>query len=271
MNTASHITNLNGKVAIITGGATGIGLAIALELAKEHTKICIASTNKVRLEEAKATIIQAGGKCIAVQCDVSSRKSVLDLRDEVKRTLGPVDLLFCNAGVTTGGPYLDHRPEDWDWVYGVVFGGVANCVQTFYPDMCTQRSGQIVLTGSQAGMVPDWFTLHGPYTAAKAAVHALGTALRPEAAGHNVGVTVVIVAGTLTDITKSERSRPEKFGEPLVVQGMKKREARRISPEEVAERTLRGVKENAAFVATHPELKTLTKEYFNRILAAYDK
>lgn len=120
-------------------------------------------------------------------------------------------------------------------------------------------------------MVPDWFTLHGPYTGAKAAVHALGTALRLEAAEHNVGVTVIIVAGTLTDITKSERSRPEKYGDPLVVQGMKKREARRISPEEVAKRTLEGVRENAAFVATHPELKDLTKGYFDRILAAYDR
>ena len=115
------------------------------------------------------------------------------------------------------------------------------------------------------------FTLHGPYTSAKAAVHALGTALRPEAAEHNVGVTVVVVAGTLTDITKSERSRPDKFGEPLVVQGMKKREARRIEPKEVAERTVRGIKENAAFVATHPELKAVTKDYFDRILAAYDR
>jgi 3-oxoacyl-[acyl-carrier protein] reductase len=184
---------------------------------------------------------------------------------------GRCDLLFCNAGVTTAGPYLDHRPGDWDWVYGVVLGGVSNCIQSFYPDMCKQKMGQIILTGSQAGAVPDWFTLHGPYTAAKAAVHALGTALRPEAAEHNVGVTVVIVAGTLTDIMKSERSRPDKFGDALTVSGMKKREARRIPPKEVAERTIRGVKENAAFVATHPELKNLTKDYFDRILAAYDR
>ena len=153
----------------------------------------------------------------------------------------------------------------------MVLGGVSNCIQQFSPDMCKRKTGQIILTGSQAGAVPDWFTLHGPYTAAKAAVHALGTALRPEAAEHNVGVTVVIVAGTMTDIMKSERSRPDKFGESLFVSGMKKREARRIPPQEVAERTIRGVKENAAFVATHPELKTLTKEYFDRILAAYDR
>ena len=81
----------------------------------------------------------------------------------------------------------------------------------------------------------------------------------------------MIVAGTLTDIMKSERSRPDKFGEALVVFGMKKREARRIDSKEVAERTIRDVKENAAFVATHTELKHLTKDNFDSMLAAYDR
>jgi 3-oxoacyl-[acyl-carrier protein] reductase len=72
----------------------------------------------------------------------------------------------------------------------------------FYPEMVARKSGHIILTGSQAGMVPDWVTEHGPYTSAKAAVHALGTALRPEAEEHGVGVATVIVAGTLTDIVK---------------------------------------------------------------------
>ena len=268
---ARPITDLKGKIAVITGGATGIGLAIALELAKEDAQIVIASTNKERLDDASKEIMKAGGSCLPVVCDVSSRDSVKQLHNTVIDNFGRCDLLFCNAGVTTAGPYLDHRPEDWDWVYGVVLGGVSNCIQSVYPDMCKQKTGQIILTGSQAGAVPDWFTLHGPYTAAKAAVHALGTALRPEAAEHNVGVTVVIVAGTLTDIMKSERSRPDNFGDALVVSGMKKREARRIPPKEVAERTIRGVKENAAFVATHPELKSLTKAHFDRVLAAYDR
>lgn len=268
---AKPITDFDGKVAVITGGATGIGLAIALELAKENAKVIIASTNQGRLNEASREIRKAGGDCLAVVCDVSNRDSVKNLHHTVNEKYGHTDLLFCNAGVTTAGPYLEHRPEDWDWVYGVVLGGVSNCIQAFYPDMCRRKTGQIILTGSQAGAVPDWFTLHGPYTAAKAGVHALGTALRPEAAEHNVGVTVVIVAGTLTDITKSERSRPDRFGESLVVDGMKKREARRIAPQEVAERTLRGVRENTAFIASHPELKSLTKQYFDRILAAYDR
>jgi len=108
-------------------------------------------------------------------------------------------------------------------------------------------------------MVPDWVTEHGPYTSAKAAVHALGTALRPEAAEHGVGVSTIIVAGTLTEIMKSERSRPEKYGGEGF-KCAKKREARRIPASDVAEMIAVGVKENKAWVATHPELKDVTKK-----------
>ena len=267
---ALAMKDLDGKTVIITGGATGIGLALALELAKEGMKIVIASTNKERLEAAAETIREAGGDVLPVVCDVSDRISVENLKKACMEKYGLVDILCCNAGVTTGGPYLDHRAEDYDWVYGVVLQGTVYCIQVFYPDMCQRGSGHILLTGSQAGIVPDWYTEHGPYTSAKAAVMALGTALRPEAAEHGVGVSNLVVAGTTTDIIKSERSRPARFGAPLVLE-RKKREARRISPKEVAEKTVVGIKENAAFIATHPELKCITKDYFDRILAAYDK
>lgn len=91
----------------------------------------------------------------------------------------------------------------------------------------------IVTNGSQAGMVPNWVTFHGPYTSAKAAVHALGAALRPEAAEYGVGVTIVVIAGTQTEIMKSERSRPERFGKPLK-NDMERRTARRVPASDVA-------------------------------------
>ncbi|KAH8670386.1 hypothetical protein BGZ60DRAFT_375558 [Tricladium varicosporioides] len=262
--------DLKGKVAVITGGATGIGLAIALELTKEGTKTVLASTNLERLEAAAKTVNEAGGQAFPIICDVIDRASVQSLFDKVKEAFGGVDLLFCNAGVTTGGPFLEHKPSDWAWVYDVVLQGTINCIQIFYPDMAKRKSGNIILTGSQAGMNPNWVTEHGPYTSAKAAVHALGSALRPEAEEHGIGVTTVIVAGTLTDIIKSERSRPEKYGGEGP-KASKKREARRIPPSEVAEKVIRGVKENKAWVATHPELKSVTKSYFDEILASYDQ
>jgi len=263
--------DLKGKVALITGGATGIGLALALQLAAEGMKIVLASTNSERLEAAATQVRSAGTReVLPLVCDVSDRASVEKLHTETTKALGAVDLLVCNAGVTTSGDFHLHREGDWKWVYGVVLDGTTNCIQLFYPDMVKRGSGHIVLTGSQAGMVPNWVTQHGPYTSAKAAVQALGSAMRPEAAGYDVGVTTVIVAGTQTDIMKSERSRPERFGDALAAD-VKKREARRIPPSEVAEKIVRGVKENSAWVATHPDLKDRTKQYFDEILAAYDR
>ena len=128
----------------------------------------------------------------------------------------------------------------------------------------------IVINGSQAGMVPNWVTLHGPYTSAKAAVHALGAALRPEAATHGVGVSTVIIAGTQTEIMQSERSRPERFGPSLDIK-LERRAARRVPTSEVAEKIVKGIREDKGWVATHPDLKERTKQYFDEILAAYDE
>lgn len=264
--------DLVGKVAVITGGGTGIGAQLAIKLVQQGMKVVVASTNKEKLESGADAIRNAGGdsaEVLAVICDVTKRQSVQDLFDETIKAYGKVDLLVANAGVTTSGPFLDHREADWDWVYDVVLKGTVYCIQIFYPYLCKQKSGHIVLTGSQAGMVPDWFLDHGPYTSAKSAVTALGTALRPEAAQHGVGVTNVIVAGTITEIMKSERSRPVEYGDPLQVP-IGKRSARRIEASEVADMIVQGVRDDVAFVATHAELKAVTKDYFDRILASYD-
>lgn len=262
--------DLKGKVSVITGGGTGIGLAIALELAKAgEAKLVIASTNAERLEEGAEELRKAGADVLTVVCDVSSRADVQNLHDKAVEKYGQVDIVVCSSGVTTGGPYVNHRPEDWDWVFGVCLYGPAYCIQTFYPEMVARKSGHIVLIGSQAGMNPTWFAHHGPYTAAKSGVMALGAALRLEALEHNVGVTSVIVAATTTNIMKCERSRPEKYGKSQPFDA-EKRAAHRIPAADVGRMTVQGIVENKEWVATHPELKQMQKEYFDRILAAYD-
>ncbi|KAF2681427.1 NAD(P)-binding protein [Lentithecium fluviatile CBS 122367] len=264
--------DLNNKTALITGGGTGIGLALALNLASQGANIIISSTSKERLS-AGATKIRTAHptvKVLDIPCDVSDRTAVHSLKADITKAGLQVDILVCNAGVTTSGPFHQHREEDWDWVYGVVLHGTTYCIQTFYPDMVGRRSGHIVLSGSQAGMVPNWVTLHGPYTSAKAAVHALGAALRPEAAEYGVGVSTVVIAGTQTDIMQSERSRPERFGEPLRVE-VERRAARRIPPEDVAAQIVEGIVEDKGWVATHPDLKERTGQFFDEILEAYDR
>lgn len=263
--------DLKGKTALITGGGTGIGLALALQLAAEGMNIAVSSTNQERLSAGATQIRDASPnvKVLDIICDVSDRLSVKKLKQKILDAGLQVDVLVCNAGVTTSGGFHLHRDQDWDWVYGVVLNGTTYCIQEFYPDMIERGYGQIVINGSQAGMVPNWVTMHGPYTSAKAAVHALGAAMRPEAAQHGVGVTTVIIAGTQTEIMKSERSRPERFGEPLKID-LPKREARRVAASEVATQIVDGIKQDKGWVATHPDLKERTKQYFDEILAAYD-
>lgn len=263
-----------GKRALITGGATGIGRALAMALAREGMEIVLASTNATRLETARAEIAAAGGAVQVVQCDVADRAAV---RAMAEATL-PIDLLCANAGVTTCGPYLDHRDEDYDWTLGVVLNGVTNCIQAFYPAMAARRSGHILITGSQTALAPDWVVGHGPYVAAKAAVHALAFALRPEAEAHGVGITLLVPSGTETDILHSERARPARFGTSLGGTLALREGAplpapdhpMTLQPEEVAERAIAGIRANAALVATHAGMKPVVQDHFDRVLAAYD-
>jgi len=199
----------------------------------------------------------------------------------VRNEFGGTDLLCANAGATTTGPFHDHAEGDWDWVMDTVLGGVTNCVQAFYPDMARRGSGQILITGSQTGFSPDWLINHGPYVAAKAAVHAVAMALRPEAALHGVGVSLLVPAMTETEITQAgQRSRPARYGEPRgssdlgVADGFPgplPQFPRMLSAQEVAERAIAGLKADAAIIATHAAMKPVVETTFGRILEAYDE
>lgn len=160
--------------------------------------------------------------------------------------------------------------------------GVTHCIQAFYPLMAKAGEGQILLTGSHAGLVPDWVLGHGPYTSAKSAVMALGAALRPEAAQHGVGVSILIPAGTESDILQSARSRPARYGTAantgMSPTDMVPREGAPmpltdtkffLTAEEVADIAIRALPDNPGFIATHPGLRPLVEDYFGRILAAY--
>ncbi len=271
-----------GKTAVITGGATGLGRGLAIALARQGANVVLASTSTERLDDAAAAVRENGGRALVAQCDVSDREAVRSLAARSIEEFGAVDLLCANAGVTTVGPFLAHRDEDWDWVIDVVLRGVTNCIQAFYPLMVKAGHGQILLTGSQAGLVPDWVLGHGPYTAAKSAVMALGAALRPEASQHGVGVTTLIPASIESDILQSERSRPTRYGSAantgMAGNDMHPREGAPaplpgskfvLTAEEAASLILQRLPDNPAHIATHPGLKPLAEDYFDRILDAY--
>lgn len=257
-----------GKTAVVLGGGTGIGAELGRQLAAEGMNVVLASRNLEQLDKSATVIRDDGGTVSTHRCDVTDRDSVRALLDFAVAEYGAVDLLCANAGVTTAGPFHEHRPEDWSWVYDVVLGGVANCVQVFYPHMVERGSGHISLTGSQAGLVPNWIYEHGPYTSAKSAVMALGSALRIEAEELGVEVSVFVPAGVSTGIMKSEQARDEKYGTPLKAD-YRPRNVRRIEPDEAARRAIDGIRRNAPFTASHPELRQLTADYFDMILDGF--
>lgn len=272
--------DLEGKTAVITGGATGIGKALAHALAAEGMRLVISSTNEARLQAAAAEIAASGATVRAIACDVADREAVRGLAAQVQAEFGGTDLLIANAGVTTAGGYVEHRDSDWDWVIDVVLRGATNCIQAFYPAMVERGSGHIVLTGSQTAYCPDWVLGHGPYIPMKGAIHALAVALRPEAARHGVAVSLLVPAGTQTAmLADGERSRPAQHGAALRGDFAMRDDAPSplpdypflLSPEEVAARTVAGIKANRPIIVTHAGMKPLVEDHFARILDAYDE
>lgn len=269
--------NWKGKVAVVAGGTTGIGLGLAKALAREGTDVVIASRNPDNLKAAEETICQESDRrVLAVQCDVADREQVYALAEQAKAAFGQVDLLCANAGATTVGRLVDHSDEDWDWALDLNMRGVTHCVQAFYPDMEARGSGTILLTSSQVAVSPDWVFYHGPYVAAKAAVLALGLSLRPEATKHGVAVSVLLPAGTETEIvTTKPRKVPDENGAFFEMNPLAPKIDEELpfflSTDEVAERAIDGLRRNAAMIFTHANAKPLFQKWSKEISDAYDE
>jgi len=262
--------NWDGQNAVITGGSTSIGFALAASLVKEGMNVVLSSSKPDRLQAAAETLRTAGGNIVTVPCDVADPAAVRNLAAQAKASFGQVDLLCANAGATTFGRYEDHQDEDWDWSIDVNFRGVTNCIQTFYPDMVARGGGTLMLTGSQAALAPDWVLGHGPYVAAKGAV----LALRAEAQQHNVAVSLMLPAATQTNVSQNARLVPPGTGTIAVNADFPAPDPAHpfmLSPDEVAARAIAGLRENRPIIATHAGMRPAVEYYCNNLLAAYDE
>lgn len=272
MSTGTATPAWRDRIAVVTGGSTGIGYALARRLALEGMDVAIAARDTARLDVAAERLRAETGRRIApVGCDVTDREQVRALAARVRTELGPVDLLCANAGATTMGRYVDHTDDDWDWALALNLRGATHCIQAFYPEMVARGSGTILLTGSQTALIPDWVLGHGPYVAAKAGLLALAFALRSEAAEHGVRVSLLVPAATETDVQGAARSVPPGVGTLTVRPGVPAAgEPFFLSPDEVAARAVSGLKADAPVIATHAGMRPLVEDWFARVLAAYD-
>lgn len=189
---------MNEKVALITGGASGIGRALGSAMAGQGGTVVLADRDLEAAEAAAQEIRDAGGEAAAVELDVRDPRAFTRVAQGLHSRHGRIDFLFNNAGIVIGGEVADYDGSAWDEVFDVNLRGVAHGIQAVYPLMREQGSGQIVNTASILGLVPAAGIIS--YTATKHAVVGLSKALRIEAAHHGIGVSVLCPGAIRTPI-----------------------------------------------------------------------
>jgi len=249
---------LAGKVAVVTGGASGIGRAVAERAAAEGMKVVLADIEEATLKTTADAMAEAGADVVGVVTDVASGASVEALRDRALSAFGAIHLVHNNAGVAAGGPVWTIPEQDWTWVLGVNLWGVIHGIRAFVPLLVDQGEGHVVNTASLAGLISA--PMLGPYTVTKHGVVAISETLIKDLrmAGSTVGVSVLCPGFVKTGIADSERNRPDWApAAHLDETGLAMREMLRqivaagIAATTVAERVLDAVKTNRFYILTH--------------------
>ena len=272
--------DLAGKVALVTGAGSGIGRATALELAARGMHVAVSDIDAKSAEATAREARERGVRALGAACDVSDRAEVGRMAATVAEALGPVRLLFANAGVTSFEALAEVSDADLDWIVTVNYYGVFNCIRAVLPGMIAAQDGHIAATASMAGLVPNWVSLHVPYVASKAGIIGLMFNLREELADHGVGTTVLCPGGVATNILATPTYRPARFGGPEDRVIEKPAAAKsldmgiayaRRTPEEVARMTVEAVVANRPIVVTDGRMRSLFDQYAATVRQAFDE
>jgi NAD(P)-dependent dehydrogenase (short-subunit alcohol dehydrogenase family) len=268
--------HVEGKVAFITGGASGIGLGIAHAFLAAGMKVMIADLRQDHIYTALAGLDRSGkARALhAIRLDVTNRAAMAAAADETERMFGKLHVLVNNAGVGIQGPFQGITYADWDFGLGVNLGGVINGLQTFLPRIQAHREGgHIVNTASLAALVPmpSAFVI---YVAAKAAVVTISETIRSDLANDNIGVSVLCPGPVRTNIHELSKNRPPQFGVGDAYRRAEEAGATQVpfpsmmEPAEVGARVLNAVRNNDLYVITHGEWRQLAAARHAELLAA---
>lgn len=270
--------DLAGRVAVVTGGGSGIGAALARAFAANGMDVAVADVDVAGAEKVAADVRAVGRRAIAVATDVSKAASVEALALRTYDELGGCHVLCNNAGVMVVGGLENRSLKDWEWVIGVNLWGVIHGVQAFVPRMLAQPGEKhIVNTGSTAGIMPTAGV--GIYATSKYAVVGLSEHLRMDLAPHGIGVSVLCPGGVQTGILRSERNRPSELGahapSPDDFKRMVGSEPRRPdemrTPESIAEIVLEGIRANDAYILTHAHYRQGVQRRCDALMRGFDK
>jgi NAD(P)-dependent dehydrogenase (short-subunit alcohol dehydrogenase family) len=269
--------SLQGKGAVVTGGASGIGLATARLFGGHGARLVLADIEREALDAAVKDLRAEGIEAHGVICDVRSRDAVLALADASFDMLGAVHVVFNNAGVAVGGPIAEMSHDDWRWVIDVDLWGPIHGVEAFVSRLVEQgEGGHVLFTASFAGLVPNVGL--GPYCVAKYGVVALAEVLWRELRPHGIGVSVLCPMRVGTNIGTSERNRSDDYGGATASSLVPDQDednadmAGRVLPvTDVAALTVDAVLANRLYVLPHEESRASIRRRFERIDRTFDE
>jgi NAD(P)-dependent dehydrogenase (short-subunit alcohol dehydrogenase family) len=265
------IPDLDGRVAVVTGAASGIGRALAGAFHAAGCSVVLADVDCDALDRAVKELGRDDTRVLGVPCDVGSSADLRVLRDATRAGFGPPDIVCLNAGVSPSGPVLSTSEATWRWLVDVNLLGVAHGLCAFGPDLLTRGEGHIVITGSATGLVPTRSL--GPYSAVKHAVVALAEVLRGELEGSGVGVSLLCPGVVRTRIHESERNRPAGLAgpthaDPAVAEGYRQAvEASPVTAVAVAEGALAAIRSGQFMVFSDPDVPAMIESRADQLRA----
>jgi NAD(P)-dependent dehydrogenase (short-subunit alcohol dehydrogenase family) len=267
--------DLKGKVAVVTGAASGLGRSMALAFAAEGMHVALGDVDEINLSLVENEARSKGVRTFTMPLDVSRAQDVEGLRDHALAKLGGIHVVCNNAGVSPLGAAWESSVADWQWILGVNLWGVIHGVRAFAPHLIAQNEGHIVNTASVSGLISPPGS--SAYNVTKHAVVALSETLHHDLRERNsaVGVSVLCPAYVPTRITESERNRPAelpvsgKSRETLAREAMLKKAVAsgKVSADQVAQAVVAAVKQNRFYILTHARIKGAIQARMEDILA----
>jgi len=269
-----------GKTAFVTGGASGIGLALGRVFAEAGMKVMLADIETDALATAVKSLRDFGPNVRGVTCDVTDPDSVERAAKASYEAFGNVHVVCNNAGVAGGSGIDNISLDDWRWVLDVNLMGVLHGIHTFLPHIRAHgEGGHFVNTASMAGMVNGFG--FSPYSASKFAVVSMSEGLAMQLKPLGIGVSVLCAGHVRTRISESARNRPERFGstrtpDPESWAGklaahLAEHSQSGLDPSDVARQVLTAIREGQLYVFTHPQLRGELEERIGAILSAMNK
>ncbi|HEX4113265.1 MAG TPA: SDR family NAD(P)-dependent oxidoreductase [Stellaceae bacterium] len=271
--------DFTGKTAFVTGGASGIGFAMAKAFLEAGMNVMLADIEAKALAAALKSLAVYDNRLGGIVLDVSLRDAYEKAAAETFAKFGKVHIVCNNAGVSRAGAVDKVSPADWEWVWGVNLRGTVTGIQIFLPHIKAHgEGGHIVNTASMSGLVGN--ALSGVYASTKYAIVGISEVLAEELKGSGIGVSVLCPAVVHTNMPMNGRNRTDRFGGALDITTdptLAERNARFLAanaagldPDRVAPMVLRAIRENRLFIVTDPARREIVAARHARLMAAFD-